>query len=403
MNTYLIIADDFTGSCDAGVSMAKNGIEVHVVSDPNKMIAGKSYVIDTESRNIDAEQSRQAVTIAAKAAKELDFDYYYKKVDSTLRGHIRTEISAITDVLDIDLIVFNSACPDAARTVADGNLYFNGIILCETEIALDPFFLCTESNLAKIIAPCVDGSVQSFDLKSIRSGQIAWDGSKAITFDTETNDDIDRIVEYVLTLGKKVLFVGSAGMANSLIKIVNRPNPALALVGSISDTSRAQVRFAEEKGAQVVKLDMCGLMKDGSPERFISQALDSLKSGYDTVVCSAYDYRDYLDTVKVAQELGMTKEQSSKRTQAILGEVGTAIVSQFAVSGVFLTGGDTAISFIGQADSDSCEILSEPLPIIPQIRLDSGMFAGLNCIAKGGSIGTPETIDYCFNYLKQHQ
>ena len=61
------------------------------------------------------------------------------------------------------------------------------------------------------------------------------------------------VVEYILSLKKKVLWVGSAGMANALVKTMRVQYPVLALVGSISETSRMQVRVAQEAGAKVVE------------------------------------------------------------------------------------------------------------------------------------------------------
>ena len=55
MGKLLMLADDFTGAGDAGVQMTKNGIEAHIIFDTDEIDPEKSYVIDTESRNIPAE------------------------------------------------------------------------------------------------------------------------------------------------------------------------------------------------------------------------------------------------------------------------------------------------------------------------------------------------------------
>lgn len=401
MSNFLIIADDFSGSSDSGVNMVKNGIETHIVFDATKMVKGKSYVIDTESRNIRAEKSYEIVHAVAESARELNFDCYYKKVDSTLRGNICTEIKAIVDVLKSDLIVFNSACPNSGRTVVQGNLYMNGTLVTETEIAKDPLFFCKENNLKKMMETQMKERVQHFDLTSIRNGSIHWDGSKIVTFDTEVNDDMDKVVPYVLGLGKNTLWVGSAGMANSLFKTLGTPKPALAIVGSISDTSRNQIKFAEEQGAHVIKADICSLLCGESVQAIIEKAVHELQSGNDVVVASAYDYQDYVNSIESGEKRGMKKEEVSWFAQKKLGEIGTGILEKIQVAGVFLTGGDTATSFVKSACSDACKIISEPLPVVPMVELDTGEYSGLHAVAKGGSIGGKEAIDYCFKLFKE--
>ena len=51
---YLIIADDFTGANDTGVQMKNRGIAVDVTLYPQKKKINSSVVLDTESRNLSA-------------------------------------------------------------------------------------------------------------------------------------------------------------------------------------------------------------------------------------------------------------------------------------------------------------------------------------------------------------
>lgn len=402
MSSFLIIADDFSGSSDTGVNMVKNGIETHIIFDASKMTKGKSYVIDTESRNISAEKSYEIVRTVAEFASKLNFNCYYKKIDSTLRGNICTEIKAIVDVLKSELIVFNPASPNSGRTVVHGDLYMSGTLVTETEIANDPFFFCKESNIRRMMETQMNESIQHFDIKSIRDGLIQWNGSKIVTFDAEVNDDIDKVVKYILELGKNTLWVGSAGMANSLFKILSPQKPSLAIVGSIADTSRNQVKYAEEQGAHVIKGDICSLLRGESLLSIIEKAVYKLQLGNDVIISSAYDYQDYVNSIKYGAKLGLRKEEVSLFTQRKLGEIGIGILEEVQVAGVFLTGGETAANFVKSAGCDSCKIISEPLPVVPVIELDTGKHSGLRAVAKGGSIGGKETIDYCFELFREN-
>ena len=62
MNRCFIVADDFTGANDTGVQLTRRGFRTKVVLKPEGVADdGLSYVLDTESRNIPGEESREKV------------------------------------------------------------------------------------------------------------------------------------------------------------------------------------------------------------------------------------------------------------------------------------------------------------------------------------------------------
>ncbi|MDD2981215.1 MAG: four-carbon acid sugar kinase family protein [Hespellia sp.] len=401
MGKFLMIADDFTGAGDAGVQMTKNGIEAHIVFNTDNINPEKSYVIDSESRNIPREEAYKKVRKIFREMETYSFDHYYKKIDSTLRGNLKEELVAAEEVLKPDLIVFNPGNPDSNRTVVDGTLMFNGIRICETEIMRDPLSLVKEDNLKKLLETEMQDAVQYFSLNQVRSGQLELDGSKYITFDVLENRDLEAVVRFVLNSGKKVLWVGSAGMANALFKTLQPKYPVLSLVGSISDTSRSQVRAAEESGAQIVKMDVAELLKGAKLEAVAKEAILGLKIGNDVVVVSAKEHEDYLHAVDVGSRMGMKRGDVAKYTQEKIGELSKMILKEAKVCGVFLTGGDTAISVTEKNHAHGATIKDEVLPIIALVELDGGDYPGLPCIVKGGSIGDKDALVGSIKYFKE--
>ena len=219
MGKLLMLADDFTGAGDAGVQMTKNGIEAHIIFDTDEIDPEKSYVIDTESRNIPAEEAYTKVKSILQSMNPYPYEYYYKKIDSTLRGNLKAEMTAAKEVLKPDLIVFNPANPDSNRMVVDGTLMMNGVRITETEIMKDPLCLVTEDNLEKLMKKEMEEPVVHFSLNEVRNQTMDVGQAKIVTFDVLENSDLNVVVEYILSLKKKVLWVGSAGMANALVKI----------------------------------------------------------------------------------------------------------------------------------------------------------------------------------------
>ena len=401
MSKFLMVADDFTGASDAGVQMSKNGIEAHIAFDTDSIDPEKSYVIDTETRNIPAEEAYRKVKQVYENILPYAYDHYYKKIDSTLRGNIKEEIHAAVEVLKPDLIVFNPANPDSNRTVVDGILMMNGIRICETEIMRDPLCLVQQDNLRLLLEEDLGKKVQYFTLAQIRNHELELDGSRIITFDVLENSDLNAVVDFILRQGKKVLWVGSAGMANSLFFTLRPHFPVLCIVGSISDTSRLQVRVAVEAGAKLVEVNIAELIRGGSLQPAVDEAVERLNLNQDVVIVSAKEHEDYLDAVDAGKKAGMTRQEVAQFTQKKLGEISAQILNRAQVCGCFLTGGDTAISVNNHNHARGAKLIKEVLPIVALIELDGGDHPGLPCIVKGGSIGSPDTIAEAIRYFRQ--
>lgn len=401
MSKFLMVADDFTGAGDAGVQMSKNGIEAHIAFDTDSIDPDKSYVIDTETRNISAGGAYKKVRQVYESILPYSYDHYYKKIDSTLRGNIKAELQAADEVLKPDLIVFNPANPDSNRTVVDGILMMNGVRICETEIMRDPLCLVQQDNLKIFLEEELNEQVQYFTLAQIRNRELSLDGSRFITFDVLENSDLNTVVQFILQQRKKVLWVGSAGMANSLFFMLNPHYPVLGIVGSISETSRLQVRVAVEAGAKLVEVNIADLIQGGSLLPVVNEAVERLKLGQDVVIVSAKEHEDYLEAVDVGKKAGMTRQEVAQFTQKKLGEISAQILEQAQVCGCILTGGDTAISVNNHNHARGAKLIKEVFPIVALIELDGGDHPGLPCIVKGGSIGNPNTIADAIRYFRQ--
>lgn len=401
MSKFLMIADDFTGASDAGVQMSKNGIEAHIAFDTDSIDPEKSYVIDTETRNAPAAVAYEKVKQVYESVLPYSYDHYYKKIDSTLRGNIKEELEAADEVLKPDLIVFNPANPDSNRTVVDGILMMNGVRICETEIMRDPLCLVQQDNLKILLEEKLNVQVQYFTLAQIRNKDLALDGSRFITFDVLENNDINTIVEFILQQKKKVLWVGSAGMANALFFALKPHFPVLAIVGSISETSRLQARVAVEAGAKLIEVHVADLIRGGSLEPAVEEAVERLNLGQDVLIVSAKEHEDYLDAVDAGKKAGMTRQEVAQFTQKKLGEMSAQILKRAQVCGCFLTGGDTAISVNNHNHAKGAKLIKEVFPIVALIELDGGDHPGLPCIVKGGSIGNPNTIADAIRYFRQ--
>jgi len=119
MRRFAIIADDLTGAMDTGVAFARIGLSTIIALGNEVAPDAGAVVISTDSR---ADDPETAYGKARKAADEVIGLYVYKKIDSTLRGNIGSELRAVIDALHIDKAIICPAFPANKRTVVDGKL-----------------------------------------------------------------------------------------------------------------------------------------------------------------------------------------------------------------------------------------------------------------------------------------
>ncbi len=405
MKNCFIIADDFTGSNDTGVQLRRKGIATRVVLRiPRELSPGESLVVDTESRSLPADEARKKLTEALAGVDFRTFDHVIKKVDSTLRGNIGPEIAVVDRCMQSELVIFMPALPDLGRTTEAGIHHMNGVRITDTELRNDPKTPVTEDNIVRILEAEYKEPIGFIGLEDIAAGNIDLSGARVFAADAVMNEDMLRVIRAAEALGKRTLYVGTAAMADNLYAIEQPVYPSMGLVASVSAVTSGQVKAAGESGAAVIQVP-ADLILSGKAdaEQFIAAAEESLRAGKDTlVVSSATVSRDELGkTVEAGAACGMTPEKVSAWVAGLMGDIGCRIAQNVPVSGIFLAGGDTAISLIEKADADGAEILGEVAIGIPLMRLSGGTLAGLRVITKAGAFGKPDAIQYSLRKLKE--
>lgn len=402
MNKYLIIADDFTGSNDTGVQMKKRKIETEVVLFPESLnkVEG-SMVLDTESRNIPKADSYIKVLNLTKTVFEKgNFDIVFKKVDSTVRGNIKEEVKAVQELYSADKIIFAPAFPKIGRTTADGIHYLKGVRILETEMAKDPYNPVTEDNISEILRD-VAGKVTHHELSEVRSGNIDLSAGISHTFDAEETSDLEIIARSCNIPGKKILWVGSAGLADALFDSIVPQIPSLAVVGSISEVAEKQMAYAAYEGVPIVLVPAEVLLNKKGFETYVDEIVRHLSEGRNAILTSSKQRSDYNYTIEAAKKLGLTGKKASNKVQEALGILTKDILSKVFVSGLFLTGGDTAISVINHLGSSGSRIKRELSTGVVLSELQGGLNAGLPVVTKAGAFGEPDTIFRSLTKLKE--
>ena len=403
MSNFLIIADDLTGANDTGVALARFNKKVNVVSDQDFIKYENSYVLYTESRAFSQEQAYETVCDKLSNIDFSKFTFVVKKIDSTLRGQIGSEIRAVDDTYKPDFIIFMPALPNLDRTTVGGIQKLKGIPISQTELSSDPKTPVLSDNIIDILqSQYKNEKVCHFDTEKIDNAKISLETGRLYTFDSITNEQMASVIKKVTEYqkqGKKVLWVGSGAIVDNIVQVIEPVSPAFGLVGSVSAITRAQLSYAKMRGIDIVTISPKDLV-DGNYKPYIDSATAILQKGKDCILASAASVtRDTLEeTFAIGERQGLDRLTVSDRVQDTLACVGYEIIKSTKISGLFLTGGDTGICLFNKFDIKSFEIVSEVLVGIPLMRLEQ--LNNMKVITKAGAFGGDDAIAFAMRKLR---
>lgn len=130
LNRVLILADDLTGAADCAAAFIGRAARVTMMLEGRRSMRRGVVAIDLDTRSR-TEQAACRITRRAfrsRAAKRAAI--LFKKVDSTLRGHVAAELAAARAALGRERpVVFAPAFPAQGRTTRNGHLYLRGVPL----------------------------------------------------------------------------------------------------------------------------------------------------------------------------------------------------------------------------------------------------------------------------------
>ncbi|MEJ2730462.1 MAG: four-carbon acid sugar kinase family protein [Deltaproteobacteria bacterium] len=233
MDKIVIIADDLTGGADTGVQFCAFFDETVLVPHdrvPNALgqtgeAASRAISIFTNSRTLEADIARKRLMSLAGRFSQSKPEWIYKKIDSCLRGNLGAEIEAIMDGLGFELSFIAPAFPEMGRTTVNDIHMLHGVPVNQTEISQDPVAPVTESRLSRLVAQQSRYPVGHVALDLLQKGEVrlqneiarlARQGTRHIVFDSTCRDHLGIISRLLTSSNRRILPVGSAGLAGSL-------------------------------------------------------------------------------------------------------------------------------------------------------------------------------------------
>jgi len=413
-----IVADDLTGANDTGVQFAKVGLRTLVVWKPDlpqeKLVDYDVVVIDTETRGKTMEQAYEEAYTAAAAIKRSGAVYFYKKIDSTLRGNIGAELDGMLDALQVSLAIVCPAYPRNGRTVVDGHLLVGGVPVERTEAARDPIAPISNSQIQSVITRQSRRKVSHIPLTTITEGprylkaviqQERTMGTEVFVADAASEADLGTIARAASSLGETVLLCGSAGLAEEMPQAfgLTREGGVLVLAGTASSVTARQIDFLEKTHmATVVTVDPRQVFKGEEQRsrevtRSRSIAKEALDKGGDVVVRWASSFVDTEESVRL--NVSSDVQGMSRVVLSTLVAIAATLINP-SLSGLVLTGGDTAMSFVDSLGAVGIGVTGEVEAGVPAVTIVGGKWDGMRVVTKAGGFGDEMTLMRIVQYLK---
>lgn len=397
-----VVADDMSGGVAVGGEFSARGFTtLFTAANASCAWAHEVVVLDTASRYMAPAAAASAAHTAVQRLRSAGVTLYCKKVDSLFRGHPGTEIRAALDALNASLCLIAPASPRYGRITVNGHQ----LILGEQPVYLDACRLLEGQTGEQVGLLPLDTVLEGPAAVRRKLNDLAGH-YRLIVADAVDQSQLNGVVQIGIKSGVQ-LFAGTYGLGEALVGPSPRParmtdssglgqRPVVVVAGSYNAVTRDQVHQAEVAGAVVIPLDCTGVVlgetwTDEAQEA--GQALASvLESGRDAILFTAADVHAVERLRTVAAATGLGESALASRIGIMLSDVLDSALRDHPVSGLVLTGGETARSLYDIWGAAALELGPELIPGSPLCRLLGGSRSGLAFVTKAGAYGDPDAL-----------
>lgn len=427
MSRVVIVADDLTGANAAGVLLARHGFKAATFLNPAKynveeILDFDIITISTDSRAIQKEQAYSRVKSVIEFFKNKEIRLFSKRIDSTLRGNIGTEITAMLDTLESDAYaIVVPSFPASGRICVGGYLMVNQVPLEKTDAAKDHITPVQTSKAVDLFEGQIRQKLGFVELDKVIKGAGSIEKAiigeingrnKIIVVDASTNEDIYEIAKAVKNLGINAIAVDpgpfTAYLAREYLKIPrSEPKPKVMLaVGSVSNLSRKQLDVLKSECLSfITEVDTLKLIHEATREEEINLSVNKLLKEidkYDVIgISTSCTKNDILNIRDIANELKITEDEVSQSISDGIAAITEAVLkkSDSMIGALFTSGGDVTVAVCKALGSSGIEIKDEVLPLAVYGRIMKGSYDNMHIVTKGGLIGDDKAILKCVEYL----
>lgn len=408
-----VIADDFTGATDIASFLVRAGmrtVQINQVPPPSPLPEVDAIVVSRKSRSAPVPEALSATDEAlqwlrAQGAERI-INKYCSTFDSTEHGNIGPITDFLMDQLGTEFTVVIPALPVNGRTVYCGNLFVNGQPLSESGMRNHPVNPMTDSNLMRLMTAQSRGQAGLIDWHTITQGVDAVrraaealkdQGFRYAVCDTLTDADLDVLGEAFR--GLPLVTGGSGigqGLAHALIDSETTetrwpmlPGRIIAMSGSSSVMTNAQVADYLATGAPVWRLDVDALIEDPAATLAEVQAWVLAQSPTSAPLVSATSAPE---EVRRLQETHGA-QRSAKAIEGFFADLAVGLREAGFVRFV-VAGGETSGAVTQALGVSGFEVGPQIAPGVPWVRSLDG---SLDLALKSGNFGDEQFFSTAVN------
>lgn len=420
-----VISDDLTGAADSGIQLVEKGINTSVLFNfpvvENHL--EDAVVIDTNSRHLSIDDAFKVTKEAGFFLKKLQCQTIYKKIDSTLRGHIGIELKALEEVFQPTFIVIVPALPIYNRVTIDGIHYLNGKEISESGIvnvdnnpiknSYIPDLLKSNNKKIGLLKTKELGNNLEKWGKALENYKVK--GVNFIVCDAETDKDLICLSKSIYHFEKNIIWAGSAGLIKILPQTLNierKTNQfdypkilqSIIVCGSLSKITKEQVEFLlKNSNVYPIEINTSHVFSNNwfnYKSNYIESSLKGIKEKKDLLLFLSYD-KDIIQKVEnIKVNLNLTShEMGVKISESVSSIVSAVFKESNQINNLILTGGDIAKNVVTSLNAFGFKLISQPQPGMP-----FGILLGPNkkiyAVTKAGAFGKPDSIYKIIKHLK---
>lgn len=413
-----VVADDFTGACDAGVQFRKRGFETVVLTDVKKIqkhtVVVDVVVVDTETRNLEPKAAYDKVRQTLKILQKMGVRLVYKKVDSTLRGNVGAELDAVLDETATKGVLVAPSYPQQGRIVLNGRVYVDGVPLEKTEFTSELTGSIEDSQVQTLIGRQSNHKIGQVDLSMVRAEpdelrstleRMLREGKRIIVADAETPEDLSKVVKASADLD--LLLCGSAGLAEKVALSMSSKKRLLVVSGSFNKVTLAQIKTAQrEFGIPILEPELDEALASNKRLQAITANLakktEVILQEKGIAIIRLAGSRDVVKKVlDEGERLGLSHTQVMDKLLSILSMAADEVSTNRRLSGLVLIGGDSSAKVADAIGAEGIRVEAEILPGIPMSKVLGGELDGMRIVTKAGGFGDEQTLVDIIHYLRK--
>lgn len=418
MEKVLIISDDLTGANANCALMKKIGLRAASFLGTNAEQIPKNIEViaaTTDSRAMTKSQAYREVFNKIKIFRNHDICLYSKRIDSTLRGNLGTELQAYQDSFDRKKVgICVPAYPNSGRIVIDGRLFVNGHLLLNTDAGNDPKMPVVSNYVEDNFKKDYEGRIKTISINEIEKGKDNLadlmkkysEDYDLLIFDSINNEHIKKIAEATFSADIEYIAVDPGPFTMELTNLIYKSSSistkALAVIGSVTQITIEQLKKLKQNvNHYQINVNPHALLSMDTIEDELTRCSEEVKNNLDDsdliiITTTPDDIKDRLDLYSISKEKNITVDDISLILSRGLANIAKNVLeNNRSFSGVFSSGGDITVALAEEVLSTGIEIREEVMPLAAYGRLIGGLYPGLKVVSKGGMVGNEDAMIEC--------